>query len=154
MNEITYVWQVNKSLVVAYTIEEAIDAYKTNYEFPYNDVFAVKKVGTDGSYTEYANNSAIIKVWNSVKEGSPEQERNYYCRLRTGCCRILLHMDGRWYLNYIVPDGEKQFPMKDVTELVTHWHELPKPPFVKDADQEADWLDTHMENTDTKVKEC
>lgn len=41
----TKVWKINgKSLVVADTIEKAIELYKVNYEFPYNDIESIESV--------------------------------------------------------------------------------------------------------------
>lgn len=54
---LTHVWKINKSIVVADTIEEAIVVYKTNYEFPYNDIDCIEKI-TLGGYTD--DNIALI----------------------------------------------------------------------------------------------
>ena len=53
----TCVWKVNKSIVVADTIEDAIALYKANYDFPYNDIDIIEKL-TLGGYTD--DNIALI----------------------------------------------------------------------------------------------
>lgn len=50
----TKVWKVNRNLVVADTIEEAIKVYQDNGEFPYNQV-------TEVSLVEHYSNSALIR---------------------------------------------------------------------------------------------
>lgn len=50
----TKVWKVNKMLVVADTIEEAIKVYQDNGEFPYNEVKEVALV-------EYYSDTALIR---------------------------------------------------------------------------------------------
>lgn len=40
----THVWKVNKDMVVADTIEDAIEVYRNYYEFPYNKVTSVEEI--------------------------------------------------------------------------------------------------------------
>ena len=43
--EYTRVWRINgNTLVVARSIEEAIEIFKTRYEFPYNDIYSIDKI--------------------------------------------------------------------------------------------------------------
>lgn len=52
----TKVWRVNRQLVVADSIEEAIRVYQDNYEYPYNDVKEISLV--DG---HCSNANALIR---------------------------------------------------------------------------------------------
>ena len=53
----TKVWKINDQLVVANTIEEAIEVYKTHLDFPYNEIKSINAV-TDGGII--GSNSALM----------------------------------------------------------------------------------------------
>ena len=55
----TKVWKINKQLVVAETIEKAIEVYKSHLDFPYNEITSIQSV-TDGGLI--SDNSALM--WN------------------------------------------------------------------------------------------
>lgn len=50
----THVWKVNEKLVVASSLEDAIEIYKAYYEYPYNDIYEIERVtcGCDKTNTD------------------------------------------------------------------------------------------------------
>lgn len=51
----TKVWRVNRDLVIADTIEDAVKIYQTNYDFPYNEIDEI-------SIVEHYGKNALIKL--------------------------------------------------------------------------------------------
>lgn len=51
----TKVWKVNRNLVVADTIEDAIKIYQTHYKYPYNEIDEI-------SIVEHYGKDALIKL--------------------------------------------------------------------------------------------
>ena len=59
--EYTRVWRINgNTLVVARSIEEAIEIFKTRYEFPYNDINSIDKIIASELYKE--EDTALIYI--------------------------------------------------------------------------------------------
>ena len=51
----TKVWRINRDMVVADTIEDAITLYKTYYEYPYNEITSIELV-------KYYDDTALIAI--------------------------------------------------------------------------------------------
>lgn len=63
--EYTRVWRINgNTLVVARSIEEAIEIFKTRYEFPYNDINSIDKIIASELYKE--EDTALIYIEEKV----------------------------------------------------------------------------------------
>lgn len=74
----TKVWKINKQLVVAETIEKAIEVYKSHLDFPYNEITSIQSV-TDGGLI--SDNSALMwnpEVNDDIKnpESYPEEQES------------------------------------------------------------------------------
>ena len=63
--EYTRVWRINgNTLVVARSIEKAIEIFKTRYEFPYNDINSIDKIVASELYKE--EDTALIYIEEKV----------------------------------------------------------------------------------------
>lgn len=79
----TRVWQVNETMVVAETLEAAVEIYRSKYSYPYNAVETLQMV------KYYDNEMALIKKYcagaqdlpNLVNESSTQGEKTMLKRI-------------------------------------------------------------------------